>query len=83
MPGQVREVRVCGDLFGGANCKVYGVGWQICPVAVFSDGFGLKKGKVAGEGGGGLFPMGVEARVFYNGDEFRRHFTKRQVGLPC
>lgn len=44
MPGQVREVGGCGDLFGGANCKVYGVGWQICPVAVFADGFGLKKG---------------------------------------
>lgn len=44
MPCQVREVGVCGDLFGGADCKVYGVGWQICPVAVFADGFGLKKG---------------------------------------
>lgn len=49
MPGQVREVGVCGDFLSGADCKVYGVGWQICPVAVFADGCGLKKGKVVGE----------------------------------
>ena len=64
MPGHVREIRVCGDLSGSADCKVYGVGWQICPVAIFTDGFGLKKGEVAGEGCGGFFPMDVEARVF-------------------
>ncbi len=64
MPCQEREVGVCGDLFGGADCKLYGVRWQICPVAIFADGFGLKKGEFAGEGCGGLFPMGVETRVF-------------------
>ena len=64
MPGQVREVGVCGDFLSGANCKVYGVGGQICPVAIFADGFGLKKGKVAGEGCDRFFPMDVEARVF-------------------
>ena len=35
MPGHVREVGVCGDLFGGADCKVYGVGRKICPVRRF------------------------------------------------
>ncbi len=64
MPCQEREVGVCGDLFGGADCKVYGVGWQICPVAIFADGFGQEKGKVAGECGGGFFPMDVEASIF-------------------
>ncbi len=64
MPGHVCEVGVCGDFLGGAGCEVYGVGWQICPVAVFADGFGLKKGKVAGEGYDGFFPMDVEASIF-------------------
>ena len=64
MPGHVREVSVCGDFLGGVDCKVYGVRRKICPVAVFADGFGLKKGKVAGECCGGFFPMDVEARVF-------------------
>lgn len=41
MPSHVREVSVCGDFLGCADCKVYGVGGQICPVAVFADGFGL------------------------------------------
>ena len=50
MPGQVREVGGCGDFLGGVDCKVYGVGWKICPVAVFADGFGLEKGEIAGEG---------------------------------
>ena len=73
MPGHVREVGISGDLFGGADCKVYGVGGKICPVAVFADGFGLKKGKVTRECCGGFFPMDVEARVFYKGNEFGRH----------
>ena len=64
MPGHEFEVGVCGDLFGGADCKLYGVGRKICPVAVFADGFGLKKGQVAGEGYDGFFPMDAEARVF-------------------
>ena len=64
MPDHVREVGVCGDLFSGAYCEVYGVGRKICPVAVFADGFGLQKGKIAGECCNGFFPMDVEARVF-------------------
>ena len=64
MPGHVREVGVCGDFLGGADCEVYGVGRKICPVAVFADGFGLEKGEVAGECCSGFFPMDVEARVF-------------------
>ena len=64
MPGHVREVGVCGDLFGGANCKVYGVRWQVCPVAIFADGFGLQKREITGECCNGFFPMSVEARVF-------------------
>ena len=63
MPGHKREVGVCGDFLSGADCKVYGVGWQICPVAVFADDFGLKKGKVAGECCDRFFPMDVEAGV--------------------
>ena len=63
MPGHVREVGIGGDLFGGADCEVYGVGRKICPVAVFADGFGLKKGEVAGECCGGFFPMDVEASI--------------------
>ena len=39
MPGHVREVSVCGNFLGSAGCKVYGVGGQICPVAIFADGF--------------------------------------------
>ena len=64
MPGHVREVGIGGDLFGGADCEVYGVGRKICPVAVFADGSGLQKGKIAGECCNGFFPMDVEARVF-------------------
>lgn len=64
MPGHEREVGVCGDFLSGADCEVYGVGRKICPVAVFADGFGLEKGKVAGKGCDGFFPMDVEARVF-------------------
>ena len=64
MPDHKREVGVCGNFLGGADCKVYGVGGKICPAAVFADGFGLKKGEVAGEGCDGFFPMDVEARVF-------------------
>lgn len=63
MPGHECEVGIGGDLFGGADCKVYGVGWQICPVAVFADGFGLQKGRVAEECCGGFFPMDVEASI--------------------
>ena len=63
MPGHAREVGVCGDLFGGADCEVYGVWWKICPVAVFADGFGLEKGEVAGEGCSGFFPVDVEASI--------------------
>lgn len=64
MPGQVREVGICGDFLTGADCKIYGIGWKTCPVAVFADGFGPKKGEVAGECCNGFFPMDVEARVF-------------------
>ena len=64
MPDHVREVGIGGDFLSGADCKIYGIGWKICPVAVFADGFGLEKGKVAGKGCDGFFPMDVEARVF-------------------
>ena len=64
MPGHEREVGIGGDFLGSADCKVYGVGWKICPVAVFADGFGLKKGEVVREGCDGFFPVDVEARVF-------------------
>lgn len=64
MPGHEREVGVCGDFFGGADCKVYGVRRKICPVAIFADGFGLKKEEVTGECCSGFFPVDVEARVF-------------------
>lgn len=50
MPGHEREVGVCGDFLGGADCEVYGVGRKICPGAIFADGFGLEKGKIAREG---------------------------------
>ena len=63
MPCHVREVGIGSDLFGGADCKVYGVWRKICPVAVFADGFGLEKGEVAGEGCNGFFPMDVEASI--------------------
>ena len=63
VPGHEREVGICGDFLGGADCKVYGVGRKICPGAVFADGFGLKKGEVAGECCGGFFPMDVEASI--------------------
>ena len=64
MPGHVREVGIGGDFLGGADCEVYGVGRKICPVAIFADGFGLQKGKIAGEGCSGFFPMDIEGRVF-------------------
>ena len=64
MPGHEREVEVCGDFLGGADCEVYGVGRKICPVAIFADGFGLKKGKIAGEGCDRFFPVDVEASIF-------------------
>ena len=64
MPGHEREVGIGGDFLSGADCKVYGIGWKICPVAVFADGFGLKKGEFAREGCDGFFPVDVEARVF-------------------
>ena len=63
MPCQVREVGICGDFLSGVDCKIYGVGRKICPVAIFADGFGLEKGKVAGKGCDGFFPMDVEARI--------------------
>ena len=64
MPCHKREVGIGGDFLGSADCEVYGVGRKICPVAVFADGFGLQKGKVAGECCGGFSPMDVETRIF-------------------
>ena len=70
VPGHEREVGIGGDFLTGADCKVYGVRRKICPVAVFADGFGLKKREFAGEGRDGFFPVDVETRVFKNGNEF-------------
>ena len=64
MPGHVREVGICGDFLSGADCEVYGVWWKICPVAIFADGFGLKKGEVAGEGCRRIFPNGCRGPCF-------------------
>ena len=64
MPCHKCEVGIRGDFLGGADCEVYGVRWEICPVAVFADGFGLEKREGAGEGCDGFFPIDVEARIF-------------------
>ena len=63
MPCRKREVGIGGDFLSGTDCEVYSVGRKICPVAVFADGSGLQKGKIAGEGCNRFFPVDVEASI--------------------